>query len=125
MNQHGLSRHIPNDVKLAVRRLSKFGCVRCRNAIYQYEHIDPQFADARVHDPHVICLLCGSCHDRVTRGQVSKKTIKELYAKVQNDSAVKPPWSDFDLSTQECQIVIGDSPSTHRQKSFESTARRY
>jgi hypothetical protein len=108
-NQHGLSRHIPNEVKAAVRRLSKFGCVRCRNAIYQYEHIDPEFAEARSHDPHAICLLCASCHDRVTRGQISKISVKQAYAKTQTDNAIKPPWSDFDLSGQQGELMIGAS----------------
>jgi hypothetical protein len=108
-NQHGLSRHIPNDVKAAVRQLSKFGCVRCRNAIYQYEHIDPEFAEARSHDARAICLLCAGCHDRVARGQISKLSVKQAYARTQADSAIKPPWSDFDLTGYECELAIGAS----------------
>ncbi len=109
-NRHGLSRHIPANVKAEVRRLSKFGCVRCRNAVYQYEHIDPEFADAHSHEPDAICLLCGSCHDRVTRGQLSKQTVKQAYEHVQSDAAVLPPWSEFDLSAgRQCEVAIGSS----------------
>lgn len=37
--------------------------------------MDPPFADAITHDPDRIALLCGGCHDRVTRGLVSKNTV--------------------------------------------------
>ena len=65
-NKHDLSRAIPAKVKLDVRQRSKFGCVICRSAVCQYEHIDPEFADAKSHEAEHICLLCGSCHDKVT-----------------------------------------------------------
>jgi hypothetical protein len=57
-NRFGLSRHISHEVKAEIRRRSKFGCVRCRNAIYTYEHIDPPFSDAKAHDPGAIPPLC-------------------------------------------------------------------
>jgi hypothetical protein len=49
--------------------------VICGLAIAQYEHIDPPFAEARIHDPRNIALLCGTCHDRVTRGLWSKDRV--------------------------------------------------
>jgi hypothetical protein len=65
--------------------------VICGLAIAQYEHIDPPFAEARSHDPKRIALLCGACHDRVTRGFWSKdrvlkarkspKTFKDSFAR--------------------------------------------
>jgi hypothetical protein len=61
-------------------------------------------------------LLCASCHDRVTRGQIAKETIKALYEQVQRDPTVSPPWSEFDLSGHQPEISIGTStfhsPST-------------
>lgn len=74
-NQFGLSRYIPADVTRQVRRECGFGCVICGLAIVQYEHIDPAFADATVHDPAKIALLCAACHDHVTRGQWSKQRV--------------------------------------------------
>lgn len=46
-------------------------------AISQYEHIDPPYAKATTHDPEKIALLCGSCHDRITRGMWSKEKVIE------------------------------------------------
>lgn len=76
-NRHGLTRHIPADVKRRVRQECGFGCVCCGLAIAMYEHIEPEFANAREHDPAAIAYLCGSCHDRVTRGVWSKQKVWE------------------------------------------------
>ena len=106
-NQHGISRHIPNDVALQVRKQSKFGCVICRCAIYQYEHIDPPFADATAHNPAKICLLCGTCHDQVTRGRLSKATVSRAYAEVQTSNDIKRPFETLDLFSQQVSIAVG------------------
>ena len=74
-NRHGLSRAMPSEVQRAVRQKCGFGCVVCGCAIYQYEHLDPTFADATVHDPNGIVLLCAACHDRKTRGQLSQTSV--------------------------------------------------
>ena len=83
VNKYGLSRYIPSDVRREVRQRSKFGCVICRRGFYQYEHIDPPFDDATEHNPSHICCLCGSCHDSVTRGHISKEAIKAEYQRIQ------------------------------------------
>jgi hypothetical protein len=49
--------------------------VICGLAIAQYEHIDPPFPEAKVHDPKKMALLCGTCHDRITRGVWSKEKV--------------------------------------------------
>jgi hypothetical protein len=108
-NRFGLSGNIPQEVKAEVRRRSKFGCIQCRNAIYTYEHIDPTFANAHAHDPDAICLLCAGCHDRVTRGQIAKETIRASYEQIQADGNVRSPWSDFDLSAHQPEVSIGSS----------------
>lgn len=108
-NRHGLSRNIPADIAREVRRRSKFGCVMCRCAIYQFEHIDPEFADARKHDPNAICLLCGSCHDRVTRGRLSKETVKAKYLEIQNSQEISRPFEEFDLATNQISVVLGSA----------------
>src|SRR5574337_274292 len=76
VNKFGLSRDIPDLIKREVRQKCGFGCVVCGSAVYQYEHLEPLFPDAKNHDPNGIVLLCGGCHDRVTRGMLSKETIK-------------------------------------------------
>ena len=76
VNKYGLKDTISSLVKREVRQRCGFGCVNCGNAVYQYEHLDPTFAEAKEHNPEHIVLLCGGCHDRVTRKILSKDTIK-------------------------------------------------
>lgn len=106
-NKFGLSRYIPDKVKKQIRLQSKFGCVICRNAICHYEHIDPEFHEAREHHPNKMCLLCGRCHDKVTRGRISKETVKRNYEDVQNNSNIKAPFDEFDLATHNPIVVLG------------------
>ena len=47
------------------------------SAVYEDEHVDPEFVDATSHDPDRIVLLCGTCHDLVTNGLLSKETVKQ------------------------------------------------
>lgn len=117
-NKYGLTRTIPASVKREVRKRSKFGCIVCRNAIYEYEHIEPPWFEARVHDPCCICLLCGACHDKVTKGHLSKQTVLESYKKVQSDSSVERPFSDFDLRSNPLVIKIGECEFTHSRAIF-------
>ena len=77
INQYGLRRYIPADIARQVRQECGFGCVICGLAIAQYEHIDPPFAEAKMHDPEHIALLCAACHDRITRGFWSKQRVAE------------------------------------------------
>ena len=108
-NRHGLSRTIPTEVRREIRRRSKFGCVICRCAVYQYEHIDPPFAEASAHDPAKMCLLCGRCHDQVTRGRVSKQTVLRRYLEVQNSEAVGRPFEALDLYSSRIDVHIGSA----------------
>lgn len=76
-NKYGLSRRIPEEVKREVRKKSGFGCVRCGSVPYDYEHVIPEFHEAREHNSDKITLLCGSCHDKVTRKIISKCSIQQ------------------------------------------------
>jgi hypothetical protein len=58
-----------------VRQRCGFGCIVCGCGYYHYEHIDPEFHEAKEHDPAKITLLCGRCHDLVTRGTWSKEKV--------------------------------------------------
>lgn len=75
-NKHGLSRYIPEDVKRKVRQKCGYGCVVCGTAIIEYEHVDPEFSEAKEHDPEKIVLLCSQCHAKVTRKFISKELVK-------------------------------------------------
>lgn len=108
-NKHGLSRTIPAAVRREVRRRSRFGCVVCRRGFYQYEHIDPPFKEAREHDPERMCCLCGSCHDAVSRGQMSKGLIAAKYREIQQTPVedVDPPSGPLDFHDGTAELVIG------------------
>ena len=112
-NRHGLSRHIPADIALEIRQKSKFGCVVCRCAIYQYEHIEPEFADAQAHEAENICLLCGGCHDRVTRRRLSKEAVRAKYDEVQRSDAIRRPFENLDLLTNSLAVQIGSATFEH------------
>lgn len=108
-NEHGLARSIPAGVKREVRKNSKFGCVLCRCGFFDYEHIVPEFKDARCHDPEKICCLCPGCHGRVTRGQLSKSAVAKAYEeiKIKKTVEVLPPRGPLDFHTGKAQLEFG------------------
>src|SRR5438876_238449 len=77
LNKYGLSRSIPEGIKRQVRQACGFGCVCCGLAIASYEHIDPEFHEAKSHDPDRMAFLCEGCHSRITRNFWSKQRVKE------------------------------------------------
>lgn len=77
LNKYGLSRNIPENIKREIRQTCGFGCVCCGLAIASYEHIDPEFNEAKAHDPTKMALLCEGCHSRVTRKFWSKEKIRK------------------------------------------------
>lgn len=106
INQHGLARTIPADVALEVRRRCGFGCVVCGASVVDYEHIEPEFKDAKWHDPGAIALLCGGCHDNVTRRRWSKGKIKRALASPYCKSS-KFSWGELDVGMEPPVIYLG------------------
>ena len=108
-NKFGLTRNIPTDIKRKVRQNSKFGCVLCRRGFYQYEHIDPPFEECLEHVADAICCLCGSCHDMVTRGQLSKEAVKLAYKNIQSNllEEVSPPTGPLDFHDGTAELLFG------------------
>ncbi|WP_334544295.1 SEC-C metal-binding domain-containing protein [Vibrio owensii] len=106
VNKYGLTDTIASPVKREVRQRCGFGCVNCGNAVYQYEHLEPTFAEAKEHNPDHIVLLCGGCHDRVSRKILSKDTIK---LRSQNPVCKQSGFSfgPFDLGLVEPTVKIG------------------
>ncbi|EPN8226804.1 SEC-C metal-binding domain-containing protein [Vibrio alginolyticus] len=106
VNKYGLTDTIASPVKREVRQRCGFGCVNCGNAVYQYEHLEPTFAEAKEHNPDHIVLLCGGCHDRVSRKILSKDTIK---VRSQNPICKQKGFSfgPFDLGLVEPTVKIG------------------
>ena len=76
-NKHGLTRGIPETVKRKIRKNSGFGCVICGNAICEYDHVDPEWFEAKSHNPSKMTLLCSNCHTKKTRGIYSIQKIKD------------------------------------------------
>ena len=74
-NRHGLSRTIPSAVKRVVRQRCGFGCVICGLSLYDYEHFDPDFKDAKEHNEKGITLLCMQCNQKRRRGVLSVETV--------------------------------------------------
>lgn len=108
-NRHGLPRNIPADVRRLIRQKSKFSCVVCRAPFCTYEHFDPPFKDARVHDPEGICLLCPSCQADTTAGRLSKEVVLSLYHARQDETAVQSTKSNFMYFSKMPQIRLGES----------------
>ncbi len=92
-NKYGLTRKIPAEVKRKVRQRDGFGCVLCGSGIYEYEHVIPEFSEAKIHDFECITLLCPSCHAKVSRKHLSKESVKE---------AMKKPFCKQQGYTNEC-----------------------
>ena len=103
-NKQGLSRYIPSDIRRAVRQRSGFGCVLCGCAIGEYEHVVPEFKDATSHNLDGIAYLCPTCHAKVTKGLIDKKTVLE---------AMRNPWA---IRHGHCHdaFVIGDDNASVR-----------
>lgn len=108
-NQFGLKRYIPEQVKKIIRKNSGYGCVVCGCAIVEYEHVDPEFKNARSHNASRMALLCPLCHGKVTKGIFSKDKIKKH---------MKNPWAyqngmsydDLELPVEkEPKIIIGNT----------------
>ncbi len=74
-NKYDLSRSIPSEVKRTIRQQCGFGCVICGSGIIQYEHVDPEFHEAKKHDPTKMALLCPQCHAKVTTRFWSKEKV--------------------------------------------------
>ncbi len=106
VNKYNLSREIPDPIKRSIRQRCGFGCVICGNAIYQYEHFNPEYNEATQHSPEGITLLCGGCHDRKTRGLLSVQTIIEAN-KNPKTLAHGFSWGPFDIGITHPEIVMG------------------
>jgi SEC-C motif len=101
-NKFGLKRPPNAEERRTIRQNSGFGCVVCGLAIGDYEHVDPTFANAKKHDPNCMTFLCLRCHGKVTRGQLSKESIK---AAMMEPFALKAGFS-FEA------LDVGTSPPT-------------
>ncbi|WP_158773625.1 HNH endonuclease [Cobetia sp. L2A1] len=109
-NKYGLKRYVPSDIRAKIRRDAGFGCVICGCVLVDYEHIDPEFSQAKEHNPEKMTLLCISCHGRVSRKIISKRAVWEA----KNNPRSLHDGFVHDLlfvNTEEMEIKIGNSSS--------------
>ena len=108
VNKYGLSRDIPSEIKREIRKRCGFGCVICGSAIYEYEHIDPAFSDAKEHEPSKITLLCKGCHGKVTNKMWSKDKVKRFN---KNPKCLQKGFSSevFDIDNDGLEVILGSS----------------
>jgi hypothetical protein len=111
VNQFGLSRDIPEEIKRIVRKECGFGCVTCGRPVAQYDHFDPPFADAREHKAAGIALVCGACHDKRTRGIWSSEKIAAA-RKSPITFAGSPERDTFDISDP-LTLWVGSSSASN------------
>jgi len=106
INKFGLSRTIPLAIKRQIRQQCNFGCVVCGNAIIEYEHVEPEYHESEEHNPKKMTLLCPQCHAKVTRGLLSKETIKKA---MQSPKCCETGYSReiLDISTEYPKILYG------------------
>ncbi len=106
VNKHELSRDIPDDIQRLVRQRDGFGCVVCGAGIYQYDHFNPEFSEAKAHHQDGIILLCATCHGKKTKGLLSPETIA---AAAKNPRCKQVGFSRevFDIGSQHPAIVFG------------------
>lgn len=104
-NKHGLGRTIPSAVKREVRQRCGFGCVICGLSLYDYEHFDPDFKDAKEHNPNGITLLCMQCNQKRNRKVLSVETVAEAN---QSPKCLQQGYANeaFDFGSKPIEVVF-------------------
>lgn len=102
-NRFGLTRDIPADVARQIRRSSGFGCVVCGCALYDYEHVDPEFKDAERHDPTRIALVCPNHH----RSKGAFTSLETLKAAMADPYSMRHGYSRLSLDVNDCCVTFG------------------
>lgn len=105
-NRYGLSRRVPADVKRVIRQRCGFGCVICGFGFYEYEHFDPDFADATEHNPTGMTLLCSQCNQKRARGRLSAESV--ALANI-NPKCLEQGFANelFDFHSEPLEIIFG------------------
>lgn len=108
INKHGLTRYIKKSIKEQIRKDAGFGCVICGSLIVEYEHIEPEYHNAKVHDPKCMTILCPFCHDKVTKKRISKKAVWK--AKEKPMALIKGFVNDYlSVETDDATFKIGST----------------
>ncbi|WP_316743814.1 HNH endonuclease [Pedobacter antarcticus] len=112
INRFGLKRNIDAPIKREIRQNCGFGCVICGLGIFEYEHVEPTWVNAKSHDPSNMTLLCVQCHGKKTRGMLSVETIQKA---MKNPKCKQVGFSNefFDLSDKMPLLIFGGTTFTN------------
>ena len=110
-NKFGLSRYIPSEIKQQIRKDAGYGCVFCGCVLVEYEHIDPEYHNAKEHNPEKMTILCPLCHDKVTKKIISKKKVLDAKS---NPKALKDGFVHDMLMvvTENLELRLGNTISS-------------
>ncbi|TIL23894.1 MAG: hypothetical protein E5Y88_20390 [Mesorhizobium sp.] len=121
-NKFGLARKIPAEVEQLVRKSCGFGCVICGAIPYEYDHLEIEFHEAKVHDPDDIVLLCDTHHRMKGSKLLSVDAIKrarKTRASENSEFRFKLPatsrdfevnWAGNIISASDNSIVVDNAP---------------
>lgn len=107
MNKHNLTRDIPDPVKREVRQRCGFGCVVCGSAIYDYEHFDPEYIEAKEHNANGIALLCPTDHTRKRKNLLSHQKYLQAIANPKAKE-INKAYTEWEVGDSAPTIIIGD-----------------
>lgn len=104
-NKYGLSRTVPGQIQREIRQRCGFGCVICGLSLYDYEHFDPDFKDAKEHNPSGMTLLCMQCNQKRKRGILSVESVRRAN---QNPRCLSQGFANeaFDFGTEPIEIIF-------------------
>lgn len=98
---------IPAPAAREVRRRCGFGCVVCGCPIFHIHHID-EWATTHRHDYANLTLLCGTCHDKATKGLTSPESIREANDEPHNRKRGMSSTTELHFKGTSCRFIIGN-----------------
>lgn len=83
MDEKGLSRNIPTEVRRTLRREVNYGCPveSCGSPYLSYHHFDPPWHEENHHNPNGMIALCLHHHKAADNGAYTNDQLKKLKSK--------------------------------------------
>lgn len=107
------NRNIPEPMKREIRQRCGFGCVLCGSIIYDYDHMENDWADVREHVSNDITLLCPNHHREKTNNLISREQVVEANKKPFNiENGYSSPYS-LNFSGGVAYVVIANNIFTN------------
>lgn len=100
-------RHPPIGVRRILLLEANHKCAVCRDStpVFQFHHM-VEFSNLKHYDPNLMLAVCGSCHNKMTIGQIDYQTQKMYKAKLRER---KQPFDDFParFSWDDLKEIVG------------------